>query len=230
MKRSLRVSLVAISAVFIAMSSSVETPAQGVLGQILKRMEINYQGLKTLRADVKMDKFNAQLGEHDPLTEGVVTYVPQKGRDAIFRIDWQKPVQESLAVVNKEYVMYRWNSTQAIKGKVSQGQKNAKANNALSFINMSKAQLQANYNIAYLGQENVGAVPTWHLELIPKTANNFKKADLWVDGNGMPIQARVTENNSDTTTILLSNLQKNVSINVAEIPIKLPKKIKIIQG
>jgi outer membrane lipoprotein-sorting protein len=95
---------------------------------------------------------------------------------------------------------------------------------------MSKAQLQANYNIAYLGQENVGAVPTWHLELIPKTANNFKKADLWVDGNGMPIQARVTENNSDTTTIMLSNLQKNVSINVAEIPIRLPKKIKIIQG
>lgn len=115
-------------------------------------------------------------------------------------------------------------------GKVNKAQNSAKANSAMAFMNMSKAQLQANYTINYLGQENVGTAPTWHLELIPKTATSYKSAELWVDGNGMPIQAKVTENNSDTTTVLLYNLEKNVSIRGSDIQIHVPKGVKVIPG
>jgi outer membrane lipoprotein-sorting protein len=98
-------------------------------------------------------------------------------------------------------------------------------------MNMSKAQLQANYTVKYLGQANVaGGIPTWHLELVPKTAQKYKSAELWVDGNGMPIQAKVVENNNDTTTVLLSNLQKNVTLNASIFKIDLPKGTKIVKG
>jgi outer membrane lipoprotein-sorting protein len=193
-------------------------------------MEDHYQKLRSLKAGVKMDKFNSQLGEHD-LMEGNVTFVPQKGRDAIFRIDWKRPQQESLSVVNKQYVMYRWGSSQAIGGKVSDIKGSGKGGSAMAFLNMSKSQLQANYTINYLGQEKVeGGTLTWHLELIPKTAASYRKADLWIDGNGMPIQARITEKNNDTTTILLSGLQKNVTVKSKDIPIQLPKGTRLIEG
>jgi outer membrane lipoprotein-sorting protein len=84
-------------------------------------------------------------------------------------------------------------------------------------MNMSRAQLKANYNVKYLGEETVkGGTKTWHLELTPNSRTNYKSADVWVDGNGMPVQSRVTEHNNDTTTVLLTNLQKNVRINASE--------------
>jgi len=231
MKKFLRLSIISVFAMLAFGSLSVaETPAQGVLQQILKRMEDHYQKLSSLKSDVKMDKFNSQLNEHDVM-EGNVVFVPQKGRDAIFRIDWKRPTQESLSVVNKQYIMYRWGSNQAIGGKVSNIKGRGTGGNAMAFLNMSKTQLQANYTINYLGQESVeGGAATWHLELIPKTAQSYSKSDLWVDGNGMPIQARITEKNNDTTTILLTALQKNVTVNLKEIPIQLPKGTKVIEG
>jgi outer membrane lipoprotein-sorting protein len=223
----------AVSATLLFMLSAVgvsEGSAQGPgpLREVLKRMEDHYQKLSSLKASVKMDKFNSQLGEHD-VSEGTTIYIPQKGKDALVRVDWSKPLQESLAVVNKVYVLYRPHLKQAIKGNVGSGK--VKEDNAFKFLNMSRAQLQANYTVNYIGVENVeGGTATWHLELIPKMASRYKSADLWVDKDGMPIQAKVVENNNDATTVLLSNLQKNITIRTSDIQIQLPKGTKIVDG
>jgi outer membrane lipoprotein-sorting protein len=50
-----------------------------------------------------------------------------------------------------------------------------------------------------------------------------------VDGNGMPIQAKVTENNNDTTTVLLTKLQKNVTVNGKDFEVSLPKDVKVVK-
>jgi outer membrane lipoprotein-sorting protein len=164
-------------------------------------------------------------------TEGKSIYLPLKGRDALVRIDWTKPAQETLAVAEGQYVLFRPRLNQAIIGNAKNAKGSGKANSALSFMNMSKGQLKANYNIKYLGQENVsGGIPTWHLELTPKTAQNYKSAELWVDSDGMPIQAKVVEKNNDTITILLSKLEKNKTINTNDFVVKLPKNVKRING
>jgi len=212
----------------IAAKTAVAQP--GPLGEALRRMEMNYQNLTSLRSAITMDKFNAQLGEHD-VSEGSVIYIPQKGRDAAFRVDWTKPAKESLSVINKIYVIYRPNINTAYQGRVDKAQSSAKANSALAFMNMSKAQLNANYNIDYVRQERIsGNVETWHLLLTPRIASDYRSADLWVDGNGMPLEVKVTENNGDTTTVLLSNPQKNATVNAADIAIRPPKGTKIIQS
>ncbi|MGI8787672.1 MAG: LolA family protein [Pyrinomonadaceae bacterium] len=233
MKSFLRLSIAAVAlTLFFNAFAVMQTKAQGgVLNEILKRMDEHNKSLTSLQASVKMDKYNAQLDEPD-VTEGTVKYLPLKGRDALVRIDWTKPVEESLAVVDKQYILYRPRLKQAIVGKVDNVKSNGKgANNALAFINMSKEQLKANYNIKYLGQENVsGGTQTWHLELTPKTATSYKSAELWVDGNGMPIQAKVIEINKDSTTIFLSNLEKNKTINASLFKIILPKGTSIVKG
>lgn len=232
MRSFLRLSLAAIAVtLFFSAFTVIETKAQGPLNELLKRMDAHNKTLASLQASVKMDKFNAQLDEHS-LQEGTVKYAPQKGKDARVRIDWMKPVEESLAIGNGEYILYRPRLKQYITGKVSDAKSGGKgANNALAFINMSKAQLKANYDIKYLGKENVsGGTETWRLQLTPKNATNYKTAELWVDGNGMPIQAKVIEKNDDTTTVFLSNLQKNINIKADVFAIKPAKDAKRVAG
>src|SRR5690349_362611 len=107
MKRIFRLSLTAAALMFVfSIFAVTESKAQGPLNEILKRMEAHRQSLTSLKASVKMDKYNAQLDEHD-ITEGTTMYLPTKGRDALVRIDWTRPVEETLSVVNKQYVLYR---------------------------------------------------------------------------------------------------------------------------
>jgi outer membrane lipoprotein-sorting protein len=198
--------------------------------EALWRMNEHNKGLEYLKANVKMEKYQSQLGETDT-SEGNVYYATQKKGNPYVRIDWSKPRAESLAVVGKQYMLYQPSLKQAIKGNVDQAKGSGKANNALAFLNMSKAQLQANYTVRYVGQENVNGVKeTWHLELTPKMKSSYKVADIWVDKDGMPIMAKVTETNNDTTTVFLSRIIKNEEIPGSMFEINPPQGTKIIKG
>ena len=224
------VSLAIFAAVF-AIVSAVPANAQGVLSDILKRMDANNKGLKSLKSSIKMSKHNAQLDEYD-LYEGTVQYLPAPVKEQIkVRIDWAKPVVEHLAVGGGQYILYRPRLEQAIVGKVDQAKNGAGAGGALAFMSMNRAQLKANYDVVYIGEETVnGSVRTWHIQLTPKAANSYKSADLWVDANGMPVQAKVVEKNNDSTTIQLTNIERNASVKGDVFAIKPPKNTKIIQG
>ncbi len=229
MKIFLRFSFAAaLLAVFFSAFAITETKAQQI-NEILKRMETHRQSLTSLRANVKMVKYDSVLKVPDSI-EGTSMYVPLKGRDALVRIDWTKPV-ETLSVVKGQYVIYRPRLNQYLTGKTKDAQGSGKASNAMSFMNMSKAELKDNYSIKYIGQEAVsGGTQTAHLELTPKTAQSYKSAEIWVDKDGMPIQAKIIEKNNDTTTILLSNIKKNETIKTAEFIVKLPKDAKQVKG
>lgn len=229
MRNYLRLSLLTTALIF---TFSIFANAQTNINEILKRMDEHQKALSSLKANVIMDKYNAQLDEHD-IYEGSAMYVKIKEREANVRIDWVKPQQESLSVVNKQYVLYRPRLKQAIVGNTDDAQKkNTQSVPTFDFLKMSKEQLRANYTVKYLGEEQVkGGIPTWHLELTPKTAKSYKSVDVWVDGNGMVLQTKVNETNGDSTTLNLSGLQKNVTINVKnEIQLKLPPGTEIIKG
>lgn len=221
--------VIAVAMLFGAITAT-ESRAQGVLNDILKRMDAQNKSLTSLRAEVTMAKVDANLGDDAEITQGTAQYVPRKGKDALVRIDWRKP-DESLAVVDKTYVIYRPRLAQAYTGSTDKAQGNAKAGGALAFMNMSRPQLKANYAVAYLGEATVaGGVKTWHLQLTPKTKMSYKFAEVWIDSDGFPVQSKVIENNNDTTTVLLSKLEKNVTIDTAVFRIKLPGGTKIIKG
>ncbi len=204
--------------------------ADAQIDQILKRMDDHNKAMKSMRASVVMTKMNAQLGGDADISRGTAIYLPRPGRNALVRIDWTSP-SESLAVVDKNYVIYRPRLSQAYTGNVDKAQGTSKASSGLAFMNMSRAQLRANYSVAYLGEAVLdGGVRTWHLELTPKQAADYKKAEIWVDQDGMPVQTRIFERNDDTTTVRLSNIQKNLTINQSEFKITLPKGTKIVKS
>lgn len=211
--------------------AATETKAQGVLNEILKRMDAHYKALVSLKADISREKTNVQLGEVDR-QQGNIVLLPGKGTKFSVRLDWKTPKEEILSVVNGQYVAFIPGQKRAYTG--SSGSKTAsdKGGNILRVMSMSKEELKANYNVVYLGQENVGGnIPTWHLKLTPKKASNFKFAELWIDGNGMPIQGKVTAQvNEDTDRILLQNLIKNHEVNGSIFKVNLPKGTNIIKG
>lgn len=231
MKGLKRVLGFAAFAIVVTLASSTTTSAQGILSDILKRMDDNNKGMKSLKSNIKMDKLNSQLGENDVFV-GTVQYLPAATKDKIrVRIDWTKPAVEHLSVGGGKYLLFRPRLEQAIVGNIDSAKGNAGAGGALAFMTMSRAQLRDNYDVTYQGEAMVGdSVRTWHLKLTPKTATSYKSAELWVDSNGMPVQAKIFEKNNDTTTIQLSKIEKNATIPGDVFSIKPPKGTKIIQG
>ncbi|MEP7149741.1 MAG: outer-membrane lipoprotein carrier protein LolA [Acidobacteriota bacterium] len=194
-------------------------------------MDDNNKSLTSLKSSLKMNKVNTQLGEND-LTEGNLSLIPGRSDKQIFlRIDWTKPVLEHLAIANGKYVMYKPIANQAIVGSVDSAKGKSKSGGILAFMTMSKAQLSENYDVKYSGEEKVNTgVNTFHLVLTPKKPDSYKSADLWVDSNGMPVQVKIVEKNNDTTTLLLSNIQRNVTIKANVFKISPKKGTAIVQG
>jgi outer membrane lipoprotein-sorting protein len=219
--------------VFFVSALAVDAKAQNVLGEILRRMDVYNKSLQSLKADVMMVKYNPQLNVSDTST-GTTSYLPKSkatGNKIYVRIDWVKPVQEQVSVIGDDYELYRPTLNQVIVGKTGNAKNNASAGGALGFMNMSKEQLKANYDVVYLGEEQIsGGSQTWHLQLTPKSQTSYKLAELWVDGDGVPRQARITERNNDTTTVLLSNVRRNDNIKGAIFKLQYPGSVKKIRA
>jgi outer membrane lipoprotein-sorting protein len=231
MKTFLRLGFAAVAlTLYFGAFAAIEINAQNPLPEILKRMDDHYKALKSLKADITRAQYNAQLQETD-VSLGKITLIPGKGRNFSLRLDWKKPKEETLSVVNGQYVAYIPNIKRAYTGSSDSKTVNDKGGNVLKIMSMSKEDLKANYNIQFLGQENIiGNVTTWHLKLTPKTATNFKFADLWIDGNGMPVQGKVTRLNNDTDSVALGNLGKNADINGSIFKVTLPKGTEMIKS
>lgn len=229
MKIFLRYGFTAIALTFI-LSTFGATGANAQINEILKRMDDHYKALKSLQANVTRVQLNSQLGEEDT-SSGTISLLPGKGRNFSMRLDWTKPKPETISVVNGQYVAYNPGINQAWTGNSESKTLSNKGGNALKVMSMSREEIKANYDVQYLGQENVsGGIPTWHLKLTPKASSNYKFVNLWVDGNGMPIQGKITQPNNDTDSILLTNLKKNVSLNGSIFKVSLPKGTKIVKG
>ncbi|MEZ5345717.1 MAG: outer membrane lipoprotein carrier protein LolA [Pyrinomonadaceae bacterium] len=220
--------LPAIAVTFFFTAFGAQRAEAQIVNEILKRMETHAQALSSVRSKITMSQHDAGLDDYD-VKKGSVNYLPGKGRNVYVRVDWTQP-SEILVVANGDYVLYRPMIKQAIVGKTAEASKNNKAGGAFAFMNMSKSQLQANYQVVYLGVEKINGKEVWRLRLDPKTNVSYKSAELWVDGDGMPIQNKINEKNNDSTTILLENIEKNVTIKGNIFKIDLPGDVKKIKG
>lgn len=219
----------------VSVCAVTSVDAQGVLQEIKARMDKHNRALQSLVADVSMVKTDSALKVSDT-TVGSTSYLPAtKQRVMYVRIDWKtqngRPFSESIAVIGDRYEIWQPRLNQVISGKTDKAKNNASAGGVLGFMGMSKAQMDANFKITYIGAEQVsGGVRTQHLLLTPKTAVSYKSAELWVDDDGMPRQAKIIEKNDDSTTVLLTNIKKNETIAAVIFKLKYPDNAKKIKA
>ncbi|MEP6741800.1 MAG: outer membrane lipoprotein carrier protein LolA [bacterium] len=218
-----------VGTITLTSPKTANAQSAGLVSSVLNSMERNRQSLRSLRASLSMEKYNAQLRDSESYS-GVVLYIPGSGRDASVRIEWQKPQHEILAVSNGQYTLFRPRLNMAYKGS-SKSNKN-KAGGVLEMMYMTRQQLEARFQpVKDVREETLwGGVSTIHLTLVPKGNASFKYAEIWVDSGGMPVQTKIVEKNDDATTMRLSSLERNLKISADEFSVKLDSNVKIVKG
>ena len=231
------IALMLVSTVAVAPSKASSPAAApqgaGLISSILNKMERNRREMKSLRAGVWMQKYNAQIRDEDNYV-GDVQYIPGAGRNVSLRVDWRKPTNEVLAVTGGEYTLFKPRMNMAYKGSTSSASKNNKVTNVLGFgLNVSKAELNAKFHpVELLGEGTLeqGGAHVWWLKLVPKGNAGYKHAEIWVDDTGMPRQVRIVEKNNDMTTVRLINPQRNAPVDKRAFNIELGSEVKIVKG
>ena len=214
---------------FVSAPKSANAQSAGLVSSVLNRMERNRQSLRSLKANLSMEKYNAQLRDSDRYS-GTVHYVPGAGRNASVRIEWQKPQHEILAVSNDKFTLFRPRLNMAYVGS-SKSKKNS-AGGVMEMMYLSRQQLEARFQpVQDVREETLwGGVSTIHLTLVPKGNASFKYAEIWVDGGGMPVQTKIVEKNGDATTMRLLNMERNPRIPGDLFDLKLDSNVKIVKA
>jgi outer membrane lipoprotein-sorting protein len=204
----------------------------GLVSSILSRMEKNKRSLKSLRANISMTKYNSQLRDSDTY-QGVVLYIPGAGGNASssFRLEWTRPKHEILAVLNGNYTLCQTRLKQCYQGKTGR-MKSERDNEVLALMSMSAPQLRTRFGeFQDVHDETLwGGVWTQHFKVTPKSAASYKYIEVWVDGDGMPVQTKMVENNDDSTTVRLTSLERNAPISTDQIKLNPDSGFKIIKG
>ena len=232
MKKLIGLGLMMVVAVAIMAAGSPDAAhgqSAGLISSVLNRLEQNRQSLKSLRANISMEKYNSQLRDAENYY-GVVAYVPAAGRNASVRIEWNKPQHEILTVTKGQYWLFRPRLQVVYTGNANSSKN--RAGGTLDMLNMSRQQLQTRFEPFQDVREErlVDGVSTVHLKLVPKGNASFKYAEVWVDSSGMPVQSKVVEKNDDATTIRLNNLERNARVSNDEFNVKVDSGVKVIKG
>jgi Outer membrane lipoprotein carrier protein LolA len=225
---ALSIALLAGTVVFIPRANA-QTP--GLVSSIFSRMDRQKRSLKSLRANISMHKYNSQLRDTD-VYQGIVLYIPGAGAggSAFVRLEWSKPLSEILTVANGNYDLYKPRQNVVYRGKT--GGIKGKDNDVLALMNMSTAQLRARFGeLEDLREDTLaGGVWTQHFKATPKFAASYKYIEVWVDKEGMPVQTKMVEKNDDSTTMRLTNVQKNSSIPMDQFKQNLGSNVKVVKG
>ena len=221
-----------LTALSISSTPTANAQSAGLVSSILGRMEKNGRSLKTLRANITMWKYNAQLRDEDTY-QGVVLYIPGPGgsRASFMRLEWTSPQHETLAISKGSYMFYRPRLNTVIVGTTG-SVKEAKNNDVLQLMGMSATQLRTRFgDLQDVRDETLGGgVWTQHFRVTPKGAASYKYIEVWVDKEGFPVQTKMVEKNDDATTVRLTNVQKNQTISPAEFILNLDASVKRVKG
>jgi len=221
-----------LTALSIQPVSLARSQGPGFVSTVLSRMKKNEQSLKTLRANISMRKYNAQLRDADDYS-GVVLYIPAAAGSggAFVRLEWTKPQHEILAVANGNYSLYRPRLGTVLEGKTG-SMKSQKDGDVMALMNMSAAQLRTRFGEFEDTREETlwGGVWTQHFKVTPKAAASYKYIEVWVDKEGMPVQTKMVEKNEDSTTVRLTNVEKNQPISADQFKLKLDGNVKHVKG
>lgn len=202
----------------------------GLVSSVLTRLQKNHETLKSLRASISMEKYDARLREKDDY-HGTVLYMPGVGKNAFVRLEWNSPQHEILGVANGQYTLYRPRLGQVYKGTTG-GKGPGHDSELLSMLSMSSTELQNRFQPFQDAREESlgGGVTATHLKLIPLRPMSFNYAEVWVDSTGMPVMTKIVEKNGDATTVRLTNLEKNRKLSAIEFVVKYDPSSKVIKG
>jgi outer membrane lipoprotein-sorting protein len=228
MKRSILMFTVA-ALVAVASIPGASASANGKLDEVLANMERAARSIKTLEAEMRQEKRDMQIGGKEVYAGRIYFLHSGKNNDKV-RINYSIPDGQVVAVLGNEIILYQKSINQEI---ITTRQAQASKNQEFSFIATpykSVPELKSQYNIAYVGDEQIGSASTAKLELTPKAVSSAKKLTLWVNQSSwLPIKYQVVEKNNNVTTFTLSNVKQNEKVSADVFKVTVPPGTKVVR-
>lgn len=184
---------------------------------------------KSVTADIKRNVHTAVIND-DERDQGNIKVLREKRRDTKMLIQFTGADAKAVAIDGSQISLY------TPKEKLVQvydigAKKDVVDQFLLLGFGASSKELKDNYNITLAGMEAINGENTWHLVLIPKSAEalkNLKKAELWISQQtGLPIQQKfTTSSGGDYHLVTYSNMKQNVPLSDNVMKLNLPHGVK----
>jgi len=184
-------------------------------GVVLKSLEDAGRALKTMRASFVETKLTVLLDEKTESRGQVLMQIP--GR---FRYEYKLPQESAMVIKDGQFARYFPKSKQVFRG-AAKGEADL-----LVGFGPGASGLGKKYEASLVGEESIGSIATYVLDLKPRQPGLFTGIRLWVDkARSMPVQTRLTEPTGDQTTIRFEGVVVNGGLASDAFELKLPKDV-----
>src|SRR5580658_5633435 len=197
------------------------------LSEVLARMDSAAKNFMAVTADVKRTDYTAVLDESKESSGTMALRRTKNGNELLVKFSEPDPYELQLSGHAVKKYSPRANTVEIYdSNKLGIAEKMM-----LVGFGVSAADLHKDYDIKLVGSENIGSVPTTHIELTPKSADVHKnyatKIDLWIpDGQANPVREKLTEPSKDFLLSTYSNLKVNPSLPDSAFRLNLPSGVK----
>jgi outer membrane lipoprotein-sorting protein len=199
------------------------------LSDVLDRMDKAAQDFRSFSAGIKRTEYTAVLSEAETSKGSVRVRRSKNGLDGI--MEFGEP--------NARLIHFNGRTFETFYPKANRveiidlGKRGGAAEQFLLLgFGASVADIRKNYEVRMGGPEQVNSVATTRIELTPKEGEAKKlitKIELWIpDGQGNPIQEKVTQPSNNYSLFTYLDLKNNPSLPDSAYNLNLPSGVKKI--
>ncbi len=195
------------------------------LSGILAKMDANSATFKGVKADIKRINHYGQLDINKEYTGTMVLKRPAP-HDIRTLVHFTSPEEQQVFVGNGVADIYYPKPNIIQERKIGSKYQTLFEQYYLLAFGGSGKDLAANYDVTYIGSEDLGS----HLQLIPKSPDvkkNYSKIELWLtEAKATPTQLRLTQPSGDTVTFVYTNVVLNPKISDSDLKLQTKSGVK----
>ena len=199
------------------------------LSDVLARLDKSAQEFRSFSASVKRTEFTAVLGEADSSNGAVRVRKTKNGLSGI--MEFGEPDPRTMHFGGKTFETYYPKAGRVEI--IDLGKRSGAAEQFLLLgFGMTVAEIRKTYDVKLGGVEQAAGVPATRIELLPHEGEVKKlitKIELWVpEGQGNPVQEKVTQPSKNYSLFTYSELKNNPSLPDAAFGLNVPANVKRI--
>lgn len=214
----------------ITLACAIALTAQSPdLANAFARMDKEATQFKSVEANIARDAYTAVINDHAK-DSGIIRARREKSHDIRMLIDFTAPDLKTVAIDASNVRIYypKMKTVQVYDIGPNRGLLDQFL---LLGFGATSSELKDHYDVTLVGKDQIGGQSTWHLQLIPKSADvlkNLKKAELWIsEATGLPLQQKFTTSTTgDYQLVTYSNMQPNKPLSDNVLKLKPPNGVK----
>jgi outer membrane lipoprotein-sorting protein len=224
---------------FVCVAFLAALAGTGLLGEslndVLARMDQSARNFRTFSAKMKRTEYTKVLPNDKDETDGV-RRVKRANGQTIDMVELFGKNPETIRLAGKTFEVYYPDAKRVEAydaGKFGKMGKQVVNQLLLLGIGVPVADMRHDFDITAGTVETISGKPATRIQLVPKDSDlkkQVEKIEMWVaEGEGVPLQVKVTRTSGDYNEALYSDIQMNPALPDSAFELKLPAGVKRVQ-